>query len=179
MAKVKIHTANMNDWIKNETRKMIRHTEKVAKEVALIKMHSYVAEWYRYNGNEDHVYSSIANSLRARTGGIYNSGNMVKMDIILSVDASLYAARTAHYNIYSPSYVGGQSMTEEQKFQLTFGQQWADGVIGLPPTDRNGNHWPHLQASISLEDFVEDLFKSEWNTSGTKRMITTRINRMM
>ena len=41
----------MKNWVSNETRKMIRHAEKAAKEVALIRMHSYVADWYRYYGS--------------------------------------------------------------------------------------------------------------------------------
>lgn len=179
MGKVKINNKNVNSWIKNETRKMIRYAEKAAKEVASDKMHAYVAEWYRYNGNPDHVYSSIANSIKARTGNIYNTGNMVKMDVILSVDAGLYAENTAYYSIYRPSYVGGTMMTDEQKFALTFGQQWSDGIIGLPPKDRNGRQWPFIPASISLEDFVVGLFKEEWDTSGTKRMLTKRINKMI
>lgn len=179
MGRVKINNANMKNWVSNETRKMIRHAEKAAKEVALTRMHSYVADWYRYYGSSDHVYSSIANSIKARTGAIYNSGNMVKMDVILSIDSGLYAARTAHYSIYRPTYIGGMSMTDEQKFALTFGQQWEDGVIGLPPKDRNGRSWPHIQAGKSLEDFVADLFLAEWDSSGTKRMLTTRINKMM
>lgn len=179
MGKVKMNTTNMDNWIKNETRKMMRHAAKASAEVAEIRMHSYVAYWYRYYGNSDHVYSSIANSIKSRAENIRSEGDYVKMDVILSFDASMYAANTAHYSIYRPTYAGGDAMTDDQKFALTFGQQWSDGVIGLPHNDRNGREWPHIQASISLEDFASDLFRAEWKGQGTKRMIAMRINKMI
>lgn len=172
---VKVNDKELQKLVDNILAQHVRKVEKASKEVLQIRVSNAIQTWYRYNSENGHHYSSIENSLVTFTEQITQDRNFVYIDISAAIDSGLYRFYTSHYSIYRESYVN--DMSEETKLQLTFGQQWYDGVIGLPPVDRNGKRWPHIDAKDSLKNFIIDDLKATWDSPGTKRMISLRTKR--